>query len=263
MQLRGQVALITGAGRGIGKAIALRFAREGADIAVFDLNDAWARGTSEEIKTLGRKAFVKTVDVSNCEEVQAAVHEAAAVLGRLDVIINNAGTAKPEHFLKITKENWEHTLQVDLFGAFYCSQAAAQEMVKQKYGRIINIASMAGLIGPIDLAPYGTAKAGITGLTRAAALDLADYGITVNAIAPGPIYTELIRLSSVPIKDREQHIPVARLGAVHEVAHAALFLASLEAGFITGTVLNIDGGSVAAGAYMVELYRRRKAISNS
>ncbi|MGE4095578.1 MAG: SDR family NAD(P)-dependent oxidoreductase, partial [Candidatus Binatia bacterium] len=120
MQLQGQVALVTGAGRGIGKAIALRFAREGADVAVLDLNDEWARNTGEEIRGLGRKTFVQTIDVSHCEDAQAAVHEAAAALGKLDVIVNNAGIGKAQHFLKVTKENWERHLNIHLFGTFYC-----------------------------------------------------------------------------------------------------------------------------------------------
>ena len=262
MQLQGQVALITGAGRGIGKAIALRFAREGADIAVVDLNGEWAQATGEEIKGLGRRVFVKTADISDYDQVQAVVREAVGALGKLDVLVNNAGIGKAQPFLEITKENWERHLHIHLFGTFYCAQAAAREMVKHKYGRIVNIASVAGLMGPIDLAPYGTAKAGIIGLTRAAALDLADYGITVNAIAPGPIDTELLRTwPADALRERAQHLPIARLGKVEEIAHAALFLASPDSGFINGTVLVVDGGSVAAGAYMVEKYRRRKAAS--
>ena len=262
MQLQGQVALITGAGRGIGKAIALRFAREGADIAVVDLNGEWAQATGEEIKGLGRRVFVKTADISDYDQVQAVVREAVGALGKLDVLVNNAGIGKAQPFLEITKENWERHLYIHLFGTFYCAQAAAREMVKHKYGRIVNIASVAGLMGPIDLAPYGTAKAGIIGLTRAAALDLADYGITVNAIAPGPIDTELLRTwPADALRERAQHLPIARLGKVEEIAHAALFLASPDSGFISGTVLVVDGGSVAAGAYMVEKYRRRKAAS--
>jgi 3-oxoacyl-[acyl-carrier protein] reductase len=262
MQLQGQVALITGAGRGIGKAIALRFAREGADIAVIDLNSEWAQATGQEIKGLGRRVFVKTADVSDCDQIQAAVREAATTLGKLDVCVNNAGIGKAQPFMDITKENWERHLGIHLFGTFYCAQAAAREMTKQKYGRIVNIASVAGLMGPIDLAPYGAAKAGIIGLTRAAALDLADYGITVNAIAPGPIDTELLRTwPPDALRERAQHLPIARLGKVEEIAHAALFLASPDSGFITGTVLAVDGGSVAAGSYMVEKYRRRKAAS--
>jgi len=260
MQLQGQVALITGAGRGIGKAIALRFAREGANIAVIDLNSEWAQATGQEIEGLGRRVFVKPADVSNYDQIQATVGEAAAALGKIDILVNNAGIGRAQRFLEITKENWERHLHIHLFGTFYCAQAAAREMAKQNYGRIINIASIAGLIGPIDLAPYGAAKAGIIGLTRAAALDLADYGITVNAIAPGPIDTELLRTwPADALRERAQHMPIARLGKVEEIAHAALFLASPDSGFITGTVLAVDGGSVAAGSYMVEKYRRRKA----
>jgi 3-oxoacyl-[acyl-carrier protein] reductase len=260
MQLQGQVALVTGAGRGIGKAIALRFAREGADVAIVDLNGEWAQATADEIKSLGRQVFVKAADVSDYDQIQATVSEAAATLGKMDILINNAGIGRAQRFLEITKDNWERHLHIHLFGTFYCAQAAAREMAKQNYGRIINIASIAGLIGPIDLAPYGAAKAGIIGLTRAAALDLADYGITVNAIAPGPIDTELLRTwPADALRERAQHMPIARLGKVEEIAHAALFLASPDSGFITGTVLAVDGGSVAAGSYMVEKYRRRKA----
>ncbi|HEY8678863.1 MAG TPA: SDR family oxidoreductase [Candidatus Dormibacteraeota bacterium] len=148
-------------------------------------------------------------------------------------------------------------------GTFYCSQAAAREMAKQRYGRIVNLSSVAGLIGPIDLAAYGAAKAGIVGLTRAAALDLADFGITVNAIAPGPIETELMLgvWSAEALRERPQHGAIARFGTVDEIAHTALFLASPESGFITGITVSVDGGAVAAGAYMVEKYRRRKAAA--
>src|SRR5436309_3998974 len=248
MQLQGQVALITGAGRGIGKAIALRFAREGADIAVVDLNGEWAQATGEEIKGLGRRVFVKTADISDYDQVQAVVREAVGALGKLDVLVNNAGIGKAQPFLEITKENWERHLHIHLFGTFYCAQAAAREMVKHKYGRIVNIASVAGLMGPIDLAPYGTAKAGIIGLTRAAALDLADYGITVNAIAPGPIDTELMlgAWTAEALKERPQHGAIPRFGTVEEIAHTALFLASPESGFITGVTISVDGGAVSS-----------------
>jgi NAD(P)-dependent dehydrogenase (short-subunit alcohol dehydrogenase family) len=146
-------------------------------------------------------------------------------------------------------------------GTFYCSQAAARDMRSRGYGRIICISSVAGFMGPIDLAAYGAAKAGIIGLVRAMALELGEYGITANAIAPGPIDTELLR-SAWPADvyaERAEHIPIRRLGKVEEIAHAVTFLASPEASYISGVVIPVDGGSVAAGAYMVEKYRRRKA----
>ena len=262
MQLQGQVALVTGSGRGIGKAIARRFAQEGADIAVVEINDEWARATGEELEKLGRRVFVRTADVSKQDEVQAAIRETVAALGKLDILVNNAGIAKAEHFLDITSENWERHLRVHLFGSFYCAQAAAREMAKRKYGRIVNIVSIAGLMGPIDMAPYSAAKGGIIAMTRAAATDLADYGITINAIAPGPTFTEM--LSVYPeevIRARTEQLPIARLGKVEEIAHEALFFASPEAAFVTGTVLPVDGGSTATGVYAAEKYRRRKAAA--
>jgi 3-oxoacyl-[acyl-carrier protein] reductase len=261
MVLKDQVAMVTGAGRGIGKAIALRFAREGADIAVLDVDRAAAEATAREIRDLGRRAVMRVTDVSDFEAVGVAVGEVVDELARLDVLVNNAGIEKRATFLEISPGDWQRQLDVNLSGTFYCTQSAAREMAKRKYGRIVNLSSVAGLIGPIDLAAYGAAKAGIVGLTRAAALDLADYGITVNAIAPGPIETDLMLgvWSAEALRERPQHGAVARFGTVDEIAHTALFLAAPESGFITGVTLSVDGGAVAAGAYMVEKYRRRKA----
>lgn len=261
MKLQDRVALVTGAGRGIGKAIALRFAREGADVAVFDVDESTAEATANEIVALGRRAVVHAVDVGDGEQVQVAVARTAADLGRLDICVNNAGFAHAQPFLEMSRENWDRHLKVHLYGTFFCAQAAAREMAKRRFGRIVNIASIAGFMGPIELAAYGAAKAGVMGMTRAAALELADHGITVNCIAPGPIETELLRVwPPEALRERAQHQPVARLGAVEEVAHAALFLADEESGYINGTTLVIDGGAVAAGSYMVEKYRRRKAV---
>lgn len=260
MQFQDRVALVTGAGRGIGKAIALRLAQEGADLAVFDLDPEGAKATADEITALGRRAVIEAVDVSHCGPVQAAIERAAARLGRLDICINNAGVAKAQPFLEITPDNWDLHLKVHLYGSFFCAQAAAREMRKRRYGRIVNIASVAALMGPIDLAAYGAAKAGVLGMTRAAALELADHGITVNAVAPGPIETDLLRVwPAEALRERAQHQPVARLGGVDEVARAALFLCAEASGYINGTTLTLDGGAVGAGAYMVEKYRRRKA----
>jgi NAD(P)-dependent dehydrogenase (short-subunit alcohol dehydrogenase family) len=259
--LAGQAALVTGAGQGIGKAIALRFAQEGADIAVLDVNGETAASTAEDVRALGRRAVVVVVDVSDPDAVEAAVQAVSAELGRLDVLVNNAGVEKRGAFLEIEPDDWRRQIDVNLSGTFYCSQAAAREMARRGYGRIVNVSSVAGLIGPIDLAAYGAAKAGIVGLTRAAALDLADHGITVNAIAPGPIETELMlgAWSAEALKERPQHAAIPRFGTVEEIAHAALFLAAPDSGFITGVTVSVDGGAVSSGAYMVEKYRRRRA----
>jgi 3-oxoacyl-[acyl-carrier protein] reductase len=262
-RFKDQVALVTGAGRGIGKALALAFAREGADIGFAEIDPDTARTTAEEVKALGRRVFFKQVDISDCAQAQAWVAEAARELGRVDIMLNNAGVAKAQPFLEISRENWENHLKVHLFGTFYCSQAAAREMAKRKYGRIVSMASVAGLMGPIDLAPYGAAKAGIIGLTRTMALELADYGITANAIAPGPIDTEMVRAawSKEAYDERANHSPINRFGTVDEIAHVATFLASRESSYISGAVLVIDGGATAGGSYMVEKYRRRKSAS--
>jgi NAD(P)-dependent dehydrogenase (short-subunit alcohol dehydrogenase family) len=262
-QFKGQTALVTGAGRGIGKAIALRLAREGADVAVTDINGEAAETTAKEIAALGRRSFATPSDVGNYDQAQSMVAAAIKALGKIDILVNNAGTSKAQPFLETTKESWDAQLGVHMTGTFACSQAAARDMRTRNYGRIVSMASVAGQMGPIDLAAYGAAKAGIIGLTRAMSLELSDYGITANAVAPGPIDTELLR-SAWPADvyaERGNHIPAKRLGKVEEIAHAVSFLASPEAGYVSGIVVTVDGGSVAAGAYMVEKYRRRKAAA--
>lgn len=261
--LDGQVALVTGGGRGIGRAIALRLAREGADVAVLDVNGETATAVATEIQDLGRRSLARVVDVSEVRAVRSSVTDVVQSLGSIDILINNAGIEKRSPFLQIDPTDWRRQLEVNLSGTFYCTQAAASEMAKRHYGRVVNLASVAGVIGPIDLAAYGASKAGVIGLTRAAALDLADFGITVNAIAPGPIETELMlgAWTAEALRERPQHGAIARFGTVEEIAHVASFLASRDSGFITGITVSVDGGAAAAGAYMVEKYRRRKAAA--
>ena len=263
MSLYGQVAIVTGAGRGIGNAIATRLAGEGADVGSLDIDAATAETTAGQIRALGRRAVSAAVDVSDPAAVSAAIDRVVGELGRLDILVNNAGIEKRAPLLEITPLDWQRQLDVNLSGTFYCTQAAARRMAERSYGRIVNITSVAGLIGPIDLAAYGAAKAGIIGLTRAAALDLADFGITVNAVAPGPIETELMLgvWSAAALRERPQHGAIARFGTVNEIAHAVSFLVSPESGFITGATIAVDGGAVSSGAYMVEKYRRRKAAA--
>jgi NAD(P)-dependent dehydrogenase (short-subunit alcohol dehydrogenase family) len=260
MEFKGQVALVTGAGRGIGKAIALGFARGGADVAVFEIDAAAAESTAREVEGCGVRSFRAAVDVTDYQQVQAATAAAAQALGKVDILVNNAGIANTARFLEIGKASWDSVIAVHLSGSFHCAQAAAREMVKHNYGRIVSIASIAGLMGPPDAVHYSAAKAGIIGLTRAMALDLADFGITANAIAPGPVDTELLRSvwTQGGFEERADHVPVRRLGGVEEIARAVLFLASPSSSYISGVVLPVDGGSVAAGSYMVEKYRRRR-----
>ncbi|MBF6567799.1 MAG: 3-oxoacyl-ACP reductase FabG [Candidatus Binataceae bacterium] len=259
MEFEQQTAVVTGAGRGIGKAIALAFAAKGAEVAALDLDQNSASATAREITRLGGRAFSAAVDVTD----QAAVHKAIAAivseLGKIDILVNNAGIGNTASFLDLTKESWDRLLAVHLSGSFYCSQAAAREMVKRKYGRIVSLSSIAGLMAPPEAAHYAAAKAGIIGLTRAMAMDLAEHGITANAVAPGPVLTEMLReiWDEDGLKERAAHVPVQRLATVEEIARAVLFLAAPDSSYITGTVLPVDGGSVAAGTYMVEKYRRR------
>ncbi len=263
MVLEGQVALVTGGGQGIGRAIARRFAREGADVALIDVNREAAEVTGRGVSEVGRRAVIEVADVSDCA-VEGSVARIVEELGKLDVLVNNAGIEKRAPFLEITPPDWQRQLDVNLSGTFYCTQSAARQMAQRSYGRVVNVSSVAGLIGPIDLAAYGAAKAGIVGLTRAAALDLADYGITVNAIAPGPIETELmLGVWSAERPCASGHSTERSPGSAPSTRLRTRRFSWLlpDSGFITGSTVSVDGGAVAAGAYMVEKYRRRKAAA--
>lgn len=257
--LSGQIAIITGSGRGIGAVVALTLADHGAKIVVADIDAERAQKTADAITAKGGDALSVCVDTRDRKSVEAMIEQTVAKFGRIDILVNNAGIARTATFLDTSLEDWNDHIGINLSGCFHCAQSAARVMAQAGYGRIISIASIAGLMGPLDFPAYGAAKAGVIGLTRTMALELADYGITANAIAPGPIDTELLREAWTPEAyiARAAHIPVRRLGKAEEIAYAVLMLASPQAAYINGAVLPVDGGASAAGSYMSEKFRRR------
>jgi 3-oxoacyl-[acyl-carrier protein] reductase len=249
MQLADQVALITGSARGIGRATARHLAQEGANIVIADINAAGAEEAAAEIEDLGRQAIAVHTDVTHPTQVQAMVQRAIDTFGRLDILVNNAGNATLTPLLDTTFEEWDRTIKIHLYGTFLCTQAAVRHMVTRRYGRIVNISSVSGLVGSAGRAAYGAAKGGIVTLTRVLAVELAAQGIRVNAIAPGAVETELSRNAWTPA-DREGDFrltPVKRLGQPEDIAHAVLFLCLPHSDYITGQVLVVDGGFAIAG----------------
>jgi NAD(P)-dependent dehydrogenase (short-subunit alcohol dehydrogenase family) len=249
MKLEGKVALVTGAGSGIGQAIAVLFAREGADIAVNDIDPRSAAVTAARVVRLGRRAIPIQADVADAGEVGQLVSRTIDELGGVHVLVNNAGI--PHHGPMIedqTVEHWDRVVSVTLRGTYLCSRRVGQWMRSHGGGRIVNISSVSGLIGASHLSSYGAATAGVINLTRSLAADWGKYSINVNAIAPGVIDTPLTRSTiaswSTP-EEINQRIPLGRMGTADEVAQAALFLVSTESSYITGVTLPVDGGRLA------------------
>ncbi|RVT74193.1 SDR family oxidoreductase [Agrobacterium sp. CNPSo 2736] len=246
MRLYGKTALVTGAARGIGKAIAVAFAREGAEVVVCDRDEEAAELTAQEI---GPSAVAVRADISNDSEVNAMVDFAVARFGKIDILVNNAGVGATTLFLESTREEFERVVRINLTGTFMVSQAVARKMAERKTGSIVNIASLSGQKGGVGRSAYGASKAGVELLNKVMAVELADLGINVNAIAPGPILTEVSRtMHTLETRDAYHRlVPQRRYGEPEEIANAAVFLASDEARYITGHTLNVDGGFLAAG----------------
>ena len=244
-QLTSQIAVVTGAGRGIGRAIALKFANEGADVVVVSRTRENSEKVAAEIRALGRKAWAHAVDVSDSASVSAAAEKILAEAGKVDILVNNAGVTRDGLLMRMSDVDWDTVLNTNLKGAFLVTKAFSRAMIKARSGRIINISSVIGLIGNAGQCNYAASKAGLIGFTQSAAKELAGRGITVNAIAPGFIETDMTAELKPEMKEALlKQIPLGCLGQSDDIAGAALYLAGPEARYVTGQVLTVDGGMV-------------------
>ncbi|MDD5465498.1 MAG: 3-oxoacyl-[acyl-carrier-protein] reductase [Candidatus Omnitrophica bacterium] len=247
MRLKDKVALITGGARGIGRAIAIAFAKEGADIVVADVNLETAQKTALEIEGLGRKALALEMDVTSYDKVEEGINKILDKMRKVDILVNNAGITKDNLLLRMSPADWDAVINVNLKGTFNCIKAVSRPMVKQRSGRIISIASIIGLMGNPGQANYAASKAGIIALTKTVAKELASRNINANAVAPGFIQTEMTAKLPEDLKKKMlEAIPLAKLGTPEDVANVCLFLASDESSYITGQTITIDGGMVMA-----------------
>jgi 3-oxoacyl-[acyl-carrier protein] reductase len=243
--LANQVAVVTGAGRGIGRAIALKFASAGANVACVSRTAENAQKTADEIRALGRQAWALALDVANAIAVADAAERILADAGAVHILVNNAGIARDGLIMRLSEEDWDAVLDTNLKGAFAFTKAFARSFIKQRTGRIINIASVIGLIGNAGQCNYAASKAALIGLTKALAKEMGSRGVTVNAIAPGFIETDMTSVLNEKMRSEVlQRIPLQCFGQPEDIAEAALFLASPAARYITGQVLTVDGGMV-------------------
>src|SRR3954451_8266212 len=246
IDLTGKSAVVTGGSRGIGKAIVLRLAEQGADVCFSYVSNAdAAQVAAREVEALGRKALAIQANVTQPEAADALIKAALDAFGKVDILVNNAGVTRDDLIMRMSVDAWREVLETNLFGAFYTLKAVTRPMLRAKSGRIIQITSVSGQAGQMGQANYSSAKAGLIGLTKAAARELASRGITVNAVAPGFVLTELTQDLNDDLKAQlTERTPLARFGTTQEIAYAVAFLASDEAAYITGQVLAVDGGLV-------------------
>ena len=243
--LANKVAVVTGAGRGIGRAVALAYARMGADVACVSRTEENSAKVAAEVEALGRRAWAVAVDVSDTAAVNTAAGKILDDAGRVDILVNNAGVTRDNLLMRMSEEEWVTVINTNLKGAFNFTKALTRPFIKQRSGRIINIASVIGLIGNAGQSNYAASKAALIGFTKSVAKELAPRGITANAIAPGFIETDMT--AALDDKVRESiigNVPLGRFGSPDDIAHAAVFLAMEPSGYITGQVLTVDGGMV-------------------
>jgi len=245
MRLKGKVAIVTGGARGIGKEIALTLAREGCDLAICDVNEAVLAETQKEIEAAGRAAISGVVDVTKADQVESFVHKTLDKFNKIDILINNAGITRDGLLVRMSEQDWDSVLSVNLKGAFNCTKAVSKIMMKQRDGRIVNMASIIGIMGNAGQANYAASKGGLIALTKSVAKELASRNVRANAIAPGFIQTDMTAKLTEEVKSEMlKHIPLGNLGTAKDVANLALFLASDNSAYITGQVVQVDGGMV-------------------
>jgi 3-oxoacyl-[acyl-carrier protein] reductase len=243
MNLNDKVAIVTGAGRGIGRAIALKLAGVGATVVVSDILDKEAGAVAQEIRAAGGKSLAILADVSSSADVARLMQDTLDAYNRIDILVNNAGIARDQILLRMSEEDWDRVLDVDLKSVFLCTKAALRYMLRARWGRVISLSSIAGQVGNPGQANYAAAKAGIIGFTLTVAREVGSHGITVNAVAPGFIETDMTKkIKEEQRLEIKKLIPADRFGTPDDVAEAVAFLASEEAGYITGQVLSVNGG---------------------